>query len=268
MKTVTSKDGTTIAFEQTGTGPLLIMVDPAGSFHGFRPMQDLVPLLASVFTVVTYDRRGRGNSTDTLPYSPDREVDDLEALINALGGSVFLYGFSSGAVLSLLAAARGLAISKIVLLEPPLERYEQPAPRSQLEVEVADLVAKGQRREAYVHFSIGIGVPPEIIASQHQNFFWPDMEAMVHTIVYDLTIIRSLPTPQLAAIPTPTLVINSETTGDLMHSWAKGTADRLPNGEQLTLKGDWHSVPFDVLSPVMIEFLSKNGAAKSNTKTA
>jgi len=256
METVLSNDGTRIAFEQTGTGSTLIMVDPAGSFHGFRPMQDLVPLLASAFTVVTYDRRGRGESTDTLPYSVEREVDDLEALIAALGGSAFLYGFSSGAVLSPLAAARGLAINKMVLLEPPLESYDEPAPKTTLEIEVADLVARGQRREAYRHFSIGIGVPPEIIEREHQLLDWPVMEAMAHTIVYDLTIIRSLPTPTLRTIPTPTLVIASEATGEPMLTWSKNTADALPNGAYLQLKGDWHSVPFEVLAARMIAFFT------------
>jgi pimeloyl-ACP methyl ester carboxylesterase len=256
MKTVTSKDGTLIAYEQMGTGPALIMVDPAGGFHVARPMQDLVPLLATRFTVFTYDRRGRGDSTDTLPYATDREVDDIAALIEAAGEPVFLYGFSSGAVLALMAAARGLAIKKIVLLEPPLERYEHPLPQSPLEKEVAELVATGQRRAAYEHFSAGIGVPAEIIASQRDVPYWPQLEAMAHTIVYDLTIIRSLPTPQLSTITTPTLVVDSAATGDFMHNWSTGTAEALPNGKSLTLTGDWHSVPVDILAPKMIEFLN------------
>src|SRR5688572_21848414 len=129
MGYVTSKDGTIIAYEEVGTGPSLIMVDPAGGSHVFRPMQEVVPLLAEAFTVFTYDRRGRGDSTDTLPYSADREVDDLDAVINFAGGSAFVYGFSSGAVLSLLGAVRGLAIPKIVLLDAPLELTDQPAPK-------------------------------------------------------------------------------------------------------------------------------------------
>src|SRR5690606_3435102 len=132
-------------------------------------MTHVLPLLEPHFTVVTYDRRGRGHSTDTLPYSTDREVDDLQALIDAVGSPVHLFGFSSGAVLSLLAAARGLPVSRIVLLEPPLEAYDQPLPPSELELEIADLVAKGQRREAFLHFNRGIGVPEEVMEQEHQN---------------------------------------------------------------------------------------------------
>ena len=255
--TVTSKDGTRIAYEKTGSGPSLILIDPAGGFHVARPMQGLVPLLASDFTVWTYDRRGRGDSTDTLPYAPDREVDDLEALIEAAGESVFLFGFSSGAVLALLAAARGLPLKKIVILEPPLERYDAPPAPSPLEREIADLVAKGQRREAYDHFARGIGVPEEIIAQQRDVPYWPQLEAMAHTIVYDLTITRSLPTPQLAQINTPTLVINSAVTGPQMHDWSTGTAAAMPNGVSLTLSGDWHSVPGDVLAEKMKDFFQR-----------
>lgn len=265
MQTAISNDGTNISFQQTGTGPTLIMIDPAGGFHGFRPMQEVIPLLTKAFTVVTYDRRGRGRSTETLPYSPDREVDDLEALIAATGGEAFLYGFSSGAVLALLAGARGLPIKKIAVLEPPLDRYDEPAPQSELEKEIAAMVAKGQRREAYTHFSESIGVPPEIIESTHKSLYWPDLEKMAHTIVYDLTVIRSLSTPQLATIQTPTLVLSSETTGQLMHDWSKGTADRLQQGEHLALKGDWHGVPVDVLAPKLIAFFNDEPASKRNT---
>lgn len=253
----TSKDGTRIAYEKSGTGPVLIMIDPAGGYHGWRPMADLIPLLDSHFTVVTYDRRGRGYSTDTLPYSADRELDDLEALIDAVGGPVHLFGFSSGAVLNLLAAARGLPVSKIISLEPPLESYDEPLPPSELETEIADLVAKGQRREAHFHFNRSIGVPEEVMEQEHQNSNWDELEAMAHTMVYDLTIIRSLPVPQLAAIMTPTLVVASDATGDFMLNWTKATADTLPNGEHLVLHGDWHGVPADVLAPKMIEFLNR-----------
>src|SRR5918996_3561530 len=124
--TVRSEDGTSIAYERIGTGPPLVIVDAALGFRGFGPMGELAGLLAGDFMVVTYDRRGRGESTDTPPYAVEREVEDLAALIAAAGGSAFVYGFSSGAVLGLHAAARGLPITKLALLEPPLGVDDRP----------------------------------------------------------------------------------------------------------------------------------------------
>ncbi len=103
MKTVTSKDGTTIAYDQVGNGPAVILVDGALCYRASGPSGPLAALLAPHFTVFTYDRRGRGDSTDTLPYGVEREVEDLEALLKAAGGSAFVYGISSGAALFLRA---------------------------------------------------------------------------------------------------------------------------------------------------------------------
>lgn len=116
--TVRSADGTTIAYERSGTGPAVILVDAAGGFREMGPMRSLAARLAEEFAVLTYDRRRRGQSTDRLPYAPQREVEDLRALIDAAGGSAALYGFSSGAVLALLAAAGGLPVTRLAVLEP------------------------------------------------------------------------------------------------------------------------------------------------------
>jgi pimeloyl-ACP methyl ester carboxylesterase len=127
-RAVRSADGTSIAFSRIGTGPELILVDAAAGFRGFGPMGALAAALAPEFTVFTYDRRGRGESADTPPYAVEREVEDLHALIEAAGGSACVYGFSSGAVLALRAAADGLAIEKLALMEPPLELDESVPP--------------------------------------------------------------------------------------------------------------------------------------------
>ena len=115
-----SADGTRIAFERAGDGPALILVEPAGHYRGLSALAGLVPLLSDRYTVYTYDRRGRGESTDTLPYAPAREVEDLGALLDHTGGSAHLYGFSSGALLAMHAAAAGLPVGRLALLEPPL----------------------------------------------------------------------------------------------------------------------------------------------------
>ena len=120
MSTVTSKDGTKIAYEKKGQGPALILVDGALCYRAFGPMQSLAELLAPNFTVYTYDRRGRGESSNGKPYSLEREVEDLDALVKAAGGSAYVYGISSGACLALEAALRlGMEISKLAMYEPP-----------------------------------------------------------------------------------------------------------------------------------------------------
>ncbi len=155
VEKVTSADGTSIAVEREGDGPALVLVDAAGSFRGFGPMGALPGALAPEFTVVTYDRRGRGESADTAPYSVDKEVDDLRAVIEAAGGSAFVYGFSSGAVLALHAAACGLPITKLALLEPPLALDDEPSdPAEQdLQAEIAELIAADRRGDAIVQFN-------------------------------------------------------------------------------------------------------------------
>jgi pimeloyl-ACP methyl ester carboxylesterase len=144
-RTVRSADGTSIAFSQIGTGRALILVDAAAGFRGFGPMGPLATALVPEFTVFTYDRRGRDETTDTPPYAVEHEVEDLQALTEAAGGSACVYGFSSGAVLALRAAADGLPIEKLALMEPPLELDEQASPERDLGAEVAELVAAGRR---------------------------------------------------------------------------------------------------------------------------
>jgi hypothetical protein len=145
---VRSADGTMIAFERSGAGPALIVVDAAGSYRDFRPLRAPVERLAADFTVYAHDRRGRGASTDTLPYAVAREVDDLAALITEAGGSAFVYAMSSGSLLALHAAAGGLAIPKLALFEPPIEPNEAPRGETGFTSEFAGLVAAGRRRDA------------------------------------------------------------------------------------------------------------------------
>ena len=254
MPTVTSRDGTTIGFDNVGSGPALILVDAAGSFRGFGPMGPLAEALASHFMVMTYDRRGRGESGDTLPYAVEREVEDIQALIDAAGGSAFVHGFSSGAVLALLAAARGLAISRLALLEPPLP-LDPPSPEEpDLGAEVAALVAAGRRGDAVEHFQRSIGVPEEYLVGMREQPWWPAMEALAHTLVYDSLITGTFPLDRLPEIATPTLVIDSEGTDDQLRRWADGAAAALPNGSRLTLPGEWHGVAPEVLAPALVAF--------------
>jgi pimeloyl-ACP methyl ester carboxylesterase len=254
MEKVISKDGTTIAFDKAGQGPALIMVDAAGNFHGFRPMGPLAELLASEFTVFTYDRRGRGESSDTLPYAVEREIEDLQALIDTAGGPAFVYGFSSGAVLGLRGAMHGLAIKKLGLLEPPILFEAPPPDEPDLGAEIAALVAAGRRGDAFEHFVASIGVPAEMIAELRQAPVWPQLEALAHTLVYDTIVTSAFPVERLAALSTPALVLASEGSDGRLINWARGLADRLPNGSLRTMKGEWHGIPVEDLAPVLVAF--------------
>lgn len=255
MAQVISKDGTRIAYDSVGTGSAVILIDPAGSFRGFGPMQSLAAALAPHFTVITYDRRGRGESTDTLPYAVEREVEDIAALVEAAGGSACLYGFSSGAVLALQAAAHGLSVPKLALLEPPLETDpEAPEDDGDLAREIAALVAEGRRGDAILAFNRGIGVPDEIAESFRQSPDWATMESIAHTLEYDLTITPSITAGDLASITTPVLVLYSEASDDRLKTWANGVANALPNARAAALPGDWHGVATEVLVPELVAF--------------
>jgi pimeloyl-ACP methyl ester carboxylesterase len=253
VDTVTSGDGTRIAFERAGSGPALIAVDAAGSYRDFRPQRPPVELLGAHFTVYTYDRRGRGRSTDTPPYAVEREVEDLAALIAEAGGSAFVYAMSSGGLLALHAAAGGLAIPKLALFEPPIEPTETPSGESGFTAELAELVAAGRRRDAVEFFNRGIGVPEEVMAQMTPGA-WAALEAVAHTFVYDCVISDAMSLGLVRSVTTPTLVIDSQgSSGDLTGMTAAIVA-ALPDGRHRSLAGEWHGVPGETLAPVLTEF--------------
>jgi pimeloyl-ACP methyl ester carboxylesterase len=253
---VTSSDGTSIAYERVGTGPAVILVDAAGNFRGFSPMPQLAETLSEHFTVFTYDRRGKGASTDTLPYAVDREIEDLQALIDLAGGRAFVHGFSSGATLALLAAERGIGIAKVSLLEPPLGVTDSPPPPSGISGEVARLIITGRRGEAYERWLKGIGLPAEMLAQMREGPLWPALEATAHTLVYESFIPGTMPPARLAEITTPALVVASESSGDQLRNWARGVAEALPNASARFLPGTWHGVSAEHLAPALAEFFT------------
>jgi pimeloyl-ACP methyl ester carboxylesterase len=165
LKKVISTDGTSIAFDQLGKGPVVILV--CGGSVDRTSNAPLATLLAGHFTVFNYDRRGRGDSGDTPPYAVEREVEDVDAVIAAAGGAAFLYGTSSGAALA-LEAARKLPnkITKLALWEPPYiadERY--PRPPADTAKTFTDLVSAGLRGDAVEFFMAKVvGLLPEFVA--------------------------------------------------------------------------------------------------------
>jgi pimeloyl-ACP methyl ester carboxylesterase len=252
-QSVRSADGTRIAFERVGGGPPLILVEAAAHYRDFSSFGGLVPLLSREFTVYTYDRRGRGESTDTPPYAPAREVEDLAALIAEAGEAAHLYGYSSGALLALRAAAANLPVARLAALEPPLQ--DEDGDRADpLTGELAELVRADRNSDAVERFHESIGVPAEFIASIRSTPAWSKMESVAHTLVYDCLISDATTFELLRSVHVPTLVLDSSGSTDDLAGWAAAVADQLPHGSHRSLAGEWHSVPDDTLATVLIEF--------------
>jgi pimeloyl-ACP methyl ester carboxylesterase len=255
-QTVMSKDGTSIAYDRAGTGPALILVDAAGHYRQLSSFDGLIGLLTDSFTVYHYDRRGRGASTDTPPYAVEREVEDVAALIDVAGGSAFVYGFSSGALVALHAAARGLAIPRMAVLEPPLEMDEDRSAQAAFTAGLTELVTAGRRGAAVEYFLTGAGVPDEIVTAMRESGAWSAMEAVAHTLVYDCIVSEATSVQLLASVHVPTLVLDSQGSGDDLTGMAATVAKAMPDSSHRSLVGQWHGVPDDVLAPALIEYFS------------
>ena len=258
MGTAISADGTAIAFDRFGEGPPVIMV--VGAFNTRSTTEPLARALEQRFTVFNYDRRGRGDSGDTEPYAIDREIEDLDALVVEAGGSASVFGYSSGAVLALKAAASGLAITKLALYEPPFRADDSyPALPGDLAEQLAKLVSAGRRGDAVeLYQTRAVGIPEELVAQLRHAPFRPSLEALAHTLVYDATIIGdlSLPTELIASIVAPTLVICGERSSPFMRSAAQAVAATLPNGRLCDLAGQSHDISPEATAPVVAEFLA------------
>ncbi len=258
MGKVISKDGTAIAFDRTGKGPALVLVGGAFQHRAIDPRTaQLAALLAEHFTVFHYDRRGRGDSSDTQPYAVEREIEDLEALIKEAGRSAFVFGMSSGAILALKAGARGIAITKLALYEPPFNLDDNARLRSEdYTRQLIALLGEGRRGDAVALAMTRFGAPAEAVAGMRQTPIWPIFESVAPTLAYDNLIMGdgSVPTKWMAAITVPTLVLDGGASPAFMHNAAQAAADALPNSQRRTLDGQTHDVAPEVLAPVLIEF--------------
>jgi pimeloyl-ACP methyl ester carboxylesterase len=257
MEKVRSSDGTTIAFDRLGVGAPVILVSGASTARAIHAQ--LAELLAEDFTVLNYDRRGRGDSDDTPPYAIEREVEDLHAVITQAGGAAAVFGNSSGAVLALHAAAAGLPITKLALWEPPF-MTDPDAPRRQQAyvAQLSELLDAGRRGDAMALFMKTVGLPEAMIAGMRNAPMWPGMEAVAPTLAYDATIMgdSTVPTGLVSSIKAPTLVLDGSDTGAWAASSAQALTAALPNPRHRTLQGQAHNVAWDVLAPVLRELFT------------
>ncbi|GAB3145070.1 alpha/beta hydrolase [Micromonospora sonneratiae] len=265
MPTVRSADGTTIAFDQHGEGPAVVLVGGATQHRRIDPSTgQLTTLLATDFTVVHYDRRGRGDSGDTGPYAVEREIDDLAALIKQVGGTAHVYGMSSGAVLALRATAAGLPVTRLALYEPPfiIDDSRPALPADYLD-RLTELLSAGRRADAVGHFmTYAVGLPPEVVAEMRGSQMWAAAEAVAHTLAYDGAVMgdtmsgRPLPRSWATSVTVPTLAIDGGESPTWARDAVRALADLLPRARHRTLPGQTHGADPTVLAPVLREFFA------------
>ncbi len=257
MPTVTSADGTTIAYEHTGSGPALVLVDGAMCYRGAGPMRPLAALLRDNFTVYTYDRRGRGESSDTTPYAVAREIEDLSALIAQAGGEAYVYAVSSGAALALATAAAEPGITRLALYEPPFMAEVEDGTRIREYTErLHELLDAGRRGDAVALFMTNVGIPAQAVAGIRAQPDWAVLEAIAPTLAYDDEVLAGggVPRDLASTIAVPALVLAGGASPQSLQQAAKATAEALPTAEHRTLDGQTHSVAPDALAPVLVEF--------------
>lgn len=258
---VTSRDGAPIGFTREGAGPPLVLVDGAFCHRGMGPSSPLAALLAGSYTVFTYDRRGRGESGDNPPYAVERELEDLQALIEEAGGSAHVWGISSGAALALEAARRGAGITKLALYEPPfiVDDSRSPIP-ADIASQLSDLVAADRRDAAVRLFLRHMGAPRLVIALMRLLPVWPKLRRVARTLPYDMTIVSpyqrgtALPTNRWEDVAVPTLVMVGGKSPAWLHHSGQALAEVLPEASHRVVEGQTHNVKAKSLVAPLSEF--------------
>ena len=258
MRKLISRDGTSIAFDQSGQGPALILV--TGALTTRADWYSLAACLAPHFSVFAYDRRGRGESGDNPSYAVEREVEDIEALINEAGGSAFVFGHSSGAALALEATVQlGEKVKKLAMYEAPYNdaREAKLAWRAYLP-QLTELLAADRRGDAVALFMQYVGMPADQIEAMRHAPTWSLLEAIAPTLAYDHTAIlgkdNSVPLERAAHVLVPTLVMNGSASYPFMYETARALSKAIPHAQLRTLEGQTHGPANDVLVPALQEF--------------
>ncbi|HME53334.1 MAG TPA: alpha/beta hydrolase [Candidatus Lokiarchaeia archaeon] len=267
MEKVISNDGTEIAYKKMGEGPAIILIDGAMGSRSLGRSRELAILLAPAFTVYYYDRRGRGDSGDTEPYAVEREVEDIEALIDEAGGSAYLSGESSGACLALEAAMKlGDKVKKLAMYEAPYDSNEDTVQDwIDYTMQLEALLGEGRPGDAAALFMRFVGTPEPYIEQMRNAPIWPTFETVAPTLAYDASVMgdkRSVPIDRAAVVTASTLVMDggeSLASMPFMSSTAQALAEAIPNAQHHTLEGQGHAVDVNVLAQVLMEFFSDSG---------
>jgi pimeloyl-ACP methyl ester carboxylesterase len=265
MHTVTSRDGSRIAYDRHGSGPVVILVGGALSYRRFSKMEELAKLLAERFTVVNYDRRGRGDSTEVKPFALEREIEDIAALIEAEGGSASLWGWSSGGALALRAAGTGIGVERVSVYEVPFmvtPGAKRPTPDYGERLD--DLVASGDRSGAVKHFMRNaMGIPAPFVALMRLAPMWRGLKATAHTLPYDWAALGKhtmygapLDAAEWASVTAPTLVVYGAKSPAVLQQGSRALAAVLPNAEPHKLEGVSHNLKMKPLAPVLADFFA------------
>jgi pimeloyl-ACP methyl ester carboxylesterase len=260
MAQVISKDGTKIVYDKVGKGTPVVLVEGATATRS--SFEELANLLAPDFTVYSYDRRGRGDSSDTLPYSVEKEIEDIEALIDEAGGTAYLYGISSGGALALEAASKlGNKVRKLAIYEVPYDESETgQAKWKEYKTTLKGSLEAGKTGDAITAFMKLVDVPDEMLAGMKQSPFWPELEKVAPTLAYDAACLgedRKIPADTAKHLTVPTLVLDGGGSLQMypnMRASAEKLANLIPNVERQTLEGQTHDVDSKVLAPVLEKF--------------
>lgn len=263
MPTTTSADGTSIAYDVTGSGPPLVYVTGATTFRRFQPVLADVKAFAREFTVVSYDRRGRGDSGPGGAWSLDRELEDLAAVVDAVGGRAAVYGHSSGAVLGMHAAHRfPEKVSGAVLYDASwVHDQTERAEYAELADRVGALLEDGRNAAALRTFLRGIGMPGLFVAALPLFPGWRTMVALAPTLRYDIELTRETPPLDLAAqVAVPTSVVVGGRSPRALHAVARALAGAIEGSTLTVVSGQDHMVSAKAMLPVLRESL-RPGAA-------
>jgi pimeloyl-ACP methyl ester carboxylesterase len=258
-ETVTSADGTTIAFERSGTGPAVVLVDGALCHRAFGPARPLAAALADRYTVFTYDRRGRGESGNTLPYSPRREIEDLQAVLGA-AGDAYVYGISSGAGVALEAAAAGTRMRRLATYEAPYVAAGWKDPSVDHLAHMEALIAADKRGAAVSYFLVTmVGAPAFVpVMMRAMPKVWNQMKAVAPTLPYDLQVMGSftVPVDRFAAVAVPVLVMVGGKSPKPMRDAQDTIAAAIPGARFAVLDGQTHQVSEMAIAPQLETFFT------------
>lgn len=267
MHTVTSADGTRIAYDRHGEGPAVILVSGALGYRKFKKFEQIATALSEHFTVINYDRRGRGDSDDAGPVSVEHEVEDIAALIETVGGRASLWGWSSGGAVALRAAAADIGVEKLAVYETPFKTDPSAKyPTDDYGAKLDRIVATGDRMAAAKHFMrSGVGIPAPMVAVMTLMPMFKSFAVNGHTLPFDYAALgdhnmhgKPLQPEEWAAVTCPALVgYGTKTAEGLKHS-SRALADVLPNATLREFPGQNHNISPGALVPVLAEFVAES----------